>query len=487
MRMSLFGRLATGYLVIFALLAAASVYAIVQLYRLNDLTRSLQNIENQTLNYAKDLTDAMLAQVRFEKKYVITGDKGLIEQFRLSQSDFQAFLEGALAREIPEEVETRLARIQERHLRYVELFGEEQALIDAGADYNETAFMREKEAEADWIIAQLENIGRSSRRAIQSKLTQLEAIGSRATRVAILLTAASLFTGVILSFVITRSITRPVARLEEKTREIARGDFTGNLEVRSPPEMAALARAFNYMCSRLNELDQLKSDFFSTMSHELRTPLTSIKEGIGLLLEDRSTAMEGWRDKDQKEKQQKVLRILAEESNRLIGLVNSMLDIAKMEAGMMTFDYQSSQLLSLIRQVLLEMEPLAEGKQVALRVDLPSELPLVELDQERILQVLRNLIGNALKFTTQGAVCVKARRCAKTVEVSVSDTGPGISPEDLLTIFDKFRQGDRAGSRSGSTGLGLAIARYVVSSHGGKIWAESELGQGSTFTFALPV
>ena len=285
--------------------------------------------------------------------------------------------------------------------------------------------------------------------------------------------------GVVLSFIITRSITRPVGRLAEKTREIARGDFAGNLDVRSPPEMVALARAFNYMCSRLNELDQLKSEFFSIVSHELRTPLTSIKEGIGLLLDDRERTIS--------RKQQKVLRILAEESNRLIGLVNSMLDIAKMEAGMMTYYYESTQLVSLVRQVMLEMEPLAEGKGVVLQANLTPDLPLLQLDQERILQVLRNLIGNALKFTQEGSVRVTARRTVKAVEVSVSDTGPGISHENLVTIFDKFKQGNRGGPRSGGTGLGLAIVHHVISSHGGKIWAESEPGQGSTFTFALPL
>lgn len=478
MKMSLFARLVAGYLGIFALLAAGSVYAIVQLYRLNDVTHSLQSIENQMLNYVKGLTDAMLAQVRFEKKYVITRDKGLLEQFRLSQRDFQKLLLGALALDGAAEVKGRLERIQARHRSYLELFSQEQAWIEAGVPYGEDWFLRQKEGEADWIIAQLEAIGLSSRDDIEAKLTQLEAIGSQATRATILLTTTSLIMAVMLSFIITRSITRPVGRLKEKTREIARGDFTGELDVRSPPEMAELARAFNYMGSRLNELDQLKSDFFSTMSHELRTPLTSIKEGIGLLLDDRGSASP--------EKQQRVLRILSEESNRLIGIVNSMLDVSKMEAGMMTYDYENSQLLPLIRQVMQEMEPLAEGKHIALEADLPAELPPLRLDQERILQVLRNLIGNALKFTGQGSVCVTARHCDAAVEVSIKDSGPGILPENLLTIFDKFRQASRVGSRNGGTGLGLAIVHHVISSHGGKIWVESEPGQGSTFTFALP-
>jgi len=477
--MSLFSRLVIGYLTIFALLTAGSVFAIVQLYRLNDLTHSLQSIENRIVNYGKDLTDAMLAQVRFEKKYVITRDRGLAEQFRLSERHFQKLLSEERAIDLPDELQARLKQIQEHHQQYLRLFNNEQALIQAAKTYDQQAYLREKEAVADWIIAELDAINRSSRQDIDSKFEQLEVIGSRATRVAILVTGTSLVLGIVLSLIITRSITRPVGRLEEQTREIARGDFGGNIEVRSPPEIAELARAFNYMCNRLNELDELKSDFFSTMSHELRTPLTSIKEGIGLLLDDR--------EKRITEKQKKVLSILAEESNRVIGLVNSMLDVAKMEAGMTAYHYESTQIVNLARQVMVEMEPLAEAKRIALRADLPADLPLLRLDQERILQVFRNLMGNALKFTREGSVHVAARRTGKVIELSVSDTGPGISPENLLTIFDKFQQAHHDRSRSGGTGLGLAIVHHIISSHGGKIWAESEPGQGSTFTFMLPI
>lgn len=479
MGMRLFSRLVVGYFAILVLVTVGSVFGIVQLERLNDLTHSLQSIENRIVNYGKDLTDAMLAQVRFEKKYVITRDQGLIEQFRLLERHFQKLLLEARAIDLPIELQARLKQIEDRHRDYLRLFNDEQVFVQEGRPYDEQSYQRKKEAVADSILLELRAINTSSREDIGAKFAQLEVIGARATRVAIIVTGISLVLGIVLALVITRSITRPVRRLEEKTRQIARGNFAGDLEVRSPPEMAELARAFNYMGNRLNELDELKSDFFSTMSHELRTPLTSIKEGIGLLLDDSERQIT--------DKQKKVLRILAEESNRLIGLLNSMLDIAKMEAGMMTYHCQSTQLANLVRQVMMEVEPLAEAKHLALRSELPPDLPLLQLDQERMLQVLRNLVGNALKFTSVGSVHVAARSTGNVVELSVADTGPGISPEYLLTVFDKFQQGEHHASRSGGTGLGLAIVLQIISSHGGKIWVESEPGQGSTFTFTLPI
>jgi methyl-accepting chemotaxis protein len=227
MGMRLFSRLVIGYLTIFALVTAGSVFAIVQLYRLNDLTHSLQSIENRIVNYGKDLTDAMLAQVRFETKYVITRDKGLTDQFRLSERHFQKLLSEERAIDLPNELQERLKQIQERHKQYLRLFNNEQAFIQAAQTYDEQVYLREKEAVADWIIAELDAINRSSRQDIDSKFEQLEVIGSRATRVAILVTGISLVLGIVLSLIITRSITRPVGRLEEKTREIARGDFAG--------------------------------------------------------------------------------------------------------------------------------------------------------------------------------------------------------------------------------------------------------------------
>jgi two-component system sensor histidine kinase GlrK len=225
----------------------------------------------------------------------------------------------------------------------------------------------------------------------------------------------------------------------------------------------------------------MKSEFFSSMSHELRTPLTSIKEGTRLLLEGVGGSIT--------DKQKQLLTILREESDRLINLVSSLLDLSKMEAGMMTYSFTQSSLPPLIHKVMNEIGPLVEAKQIALNAELSPELPSIKMDSERILQALRNLIGNAVKFTPEGGlVTVSSKVHDRRVEVSVRDTGPGILAEDLATIFDKFQQTASNGPyRIKGTGLGLAIAKHIINSHGGEIWAESQPGRGSTFIFVLPV
>jgi two-component system sensor histidine kinase GlrK len=291
---------------------------------------------------------------------------------------------------------------------------------------------------------------------------------------------AALLGVILISLFITRSITSPLAKLIDKTREISNWVFKADLNLTSPPEIQELALAINSMCEKLKTVDKMKSDFFSTMSHELRTPLTSIKEGTSLLLEGVGGGTT--------EKQKKLLKIIAVESHRLIDLVNASLDLSKIEAGMMTFNFGSADITPLIQRVVTEVRPWALAKGIVFEVNHPPELPAVPMDTERILQALRNLIGNAIKFTPDGGkVTVSARHENKHLLLTVRDTGIGISRENLTDIFDKYRQGTLKDSNYiKGTGLGLAIVKHIVTAHGGNVWAESDPGQGSSFIFSLP-
>jgi two-component system sensor histidine kinase GlrK len=326
----------------------------------------------------------------------------------------------------------------------------------------------------------LEALQTERQQGTYDKVRELAQAGERAREAAVTITIASLIFILVLSLVIARSVTKPISILKNKTREIARGRFEGDLRLSSPPEIGELAASLNFMCQKLNELDKMKSDFFASMSHELRTPLTSIKEGTGLLLEGVGGPTT--------EKQRKLLTILVEESNRLIRLVNSLLDFSKMEAGMMNYSFERASLAPLIRKAIGEITPLLEAKEIRLETEIAEGLPTVKLDRERILQALRNLLGNAIKFTPKaGRVTVAAKPLKGKVEVSVRDTGPGIAAENLKKIFEKFHQGDSTGVFSpNGTGLGLAIAKHIIVSHGGEIWAENHPEQGSTFIFVLP-
>ena len=479
MRLSLFARLILGYLAIFVIVAAASVYAIFMLRQLGERTAAILKVDNRMFDHEKALTDLLLGQSRAEQKFGITRDEAWYLQFVRLKIDFEARLESvsALSDGMAAPI---LKSIQQDYLRYAALVEGESRYVRTNKAYPQAKYKQDKDALVDAILSGFERLRVNQQHATAAQLADLAATADQAREMSITIAIACLLAIVLMSLLLTRSITAPIALLKRKTEEIAKGNFESGVVVKSPPEIGALAEALSAMSERLRELDRMKADFFASMSHELRTPLTSIKEGTGLLLEGVGGATT--------EKQRKLLAILAEESNRLISLVNSLLDLSKMEAGMMTYEFEVSNVDPLIKRAVAEIAPLVEAKQIKLESAVAAALPAVRIDPERILQVLRNLLGNAVKFTPAGGqVSVTAKPLDGKLEIAVRDSGPGIPAESLISIFEKFNQGSRpSGSARSGTGLGLAIVKSIVSSHGGKIWAESQLGQGSAFIFVLP-
>jgi signal transduction histidine kinase len=478
-RLSLFSRLTIGYLAVFLIAALASGYAILQLGHFRDLTESILKVDNRILDHEKVLADLLLGQSRAEQKFAITKDEAWHLEFVRVKTDFEARLESAFALN-DRAAAPVLKKIQQDFNRYDELVESEARLVRTNKPYPQAQYKQEKDNLVDSMLASFEKLRLTQQQLTYTKVTDLAAAADQAREVSLTITAGCLLAIVLMSLLITHNITRPIGLLKNRTREIAKGNFEGRVGVKSPPEIKELAAAIDSMCEKLQELDRMKADFFASMSHELRTPLTSIKEGTGLLLD----GVAG----EPSEKQRKLLGILAEESNRLISVVNSLLDLSKMEAGMMTYDFEMSSVDSLIKRAVAEITPLVEAKHIKLESAIDAPLPSMRIDSERILQVLRNLLGNAVKFTPKGGqVSIIAKPANGKLEVSVKDSGPGIPMDSLVVIFEKFNQGSRNGphNRQG-TGLGLAIAKNIISSHGGKIWAESQLGKGSTFIFVLP-
>lgn len=479
MRLSLFSRLTIGYLAIFLIVALVSAYAVLQLRDFRDLTESILRVDTRLLDHEKTLADLLLAQSRAEQKFSITRDEVWYTQFERLQIDFEASLQSAVDLQ-DRAANPVLQQIAKAYRSYDELVADEARLVRAKKTYPQTRYKQDKDALIDSILSALEKIRTNQQRLTYAKVTDLAAAADQAGEFAGLISVACLLAIVLMTLFVTKSITRPIDLLKNKTREISRGNFEGKLLVRSPPEIGELAAAINSMCEKLHELDRLKADFFASMSHELRTPLTSIKEGTGLLLDGVGGEIT--------DKQRKLLGILAEESNRLINLVNSLLDLSKMEAGMMAYDFEMTHVDVLIKRALSEITPLVEAKEIALENAFDTAVPPVKVDPERILQVMRNLLGNAVKFTPKGGlVRIAAQPVNGKVAISVKDSGPGIPQESLTSIFEKFNQGSRQTPHvPQGTGLGLTIAKSIITAHGGKIWAESEPGKGSTFIFVLP-
>jgi signal transduction histidine kinase len=231
---------------------------------------------------------------------------------------------------------------------------------------------------------------------------------------------------------------------------------------------------------QLEVASQHKSQFLANMSHELRTPLNAILGYTELILDN----IYG----ETPDKMREVLERLQANGKHLLGLINDVLDLSKIEAGQLTLDLGDYSLQDVVHTVLVAVESLANGKKLSLTSVVGLNLPVGHGDERRLAQVLLNLVGNAIKFTDKGEVAIEATTSDGSFTVAVCDTGPGISPSDQGKIFEEFQQADNAATkRKGGTGLGLSIAKRIIKMHGGRIWVESDVGKGSTFAFTIPV
>jgi len=228
------------------------------------------------------------------------------------------------------------------------------------------------------------------------------------------------------------------------------------------------------------EADRAKTEFVSMVSHELRTPMTSIKGYADLLLMGSAGTLS--------DRQERFLTIIRNNVDRLTTLVDDLLDISRIESGRLDLEPEPMEVKEAVDRVITSMQARADEKSLGLRSEVPPKLPTVEADLDRVVQILTNLVGNACQYTpSDGEIVVSARREDGEVQISVQDTGVGIGPEDRERIFDRFfRADDPLVQGTSGTGLGLAIVKSLVEMHGGDIWVESELGEGSVFTFTLP-
>jgi signal transduction histidine kinase len=243
------------------------------------------------------------------------------------------------------------------------------------------------------------------------------------------------------------------------------------------------ARLFSEIGEKSRQLEiesKHKSQFLANMSHELRTPLNAILGYTELILDH----IYG----EAPDRMRQVLERVQTNGRHLLGLINDVLDLAKIEAGQLTLSLADYSLKEVVDGVVNAVEPLAVEKHLAFKTDVPARLPTGHGDERRIAQVLLNLVGNAIKFTDAGEVAIKASAANGSFTVAVCDSGPGISAADQAKIFDEFQQADSSSTRKkGGTGLGLSIAKRIIEMHRGQIWVESVPGRGSTFFFTLPV
>jgi signal transduction histidine kinase len=297
--------------------------------------------------------------------------------------------------------------------------------------------------------------------------------------------AGSLALALVLGLLLSWSIVAPLRRTQQRLATIAGGDFAGHLDVVNRDEIGALAADVNRMNNELGRLyreletaSRHKSDFLATMSHELRTPLNAIIGFSEVLHEQMFGALN--------ERQLAYVHDVLAAGKHLLELINDVLDLAKIEAGRMELTLSEVAIPDLLRSAVSMHSERADRAGIALGLATdPAEIT-IPADERRVRQIVFNLLSNAVKFTpADGSVEVSAHLDDGKVEIAVADTGPGIAAEDLESIFEEFEQADE-GRKAEGTGLGLPLSRKLVELHGGRLWAESEVGRGSTFRFTLP-
>lgn len=291
--------------------------------------------------------------------------------------------------------------------------------------------------------------------------------------------AAGILVSVLLGFVFSRRLSAPLRQMSQAARRIASGEFSERLPLRGQDEFGQLAGSFNDMVDALANLERIRRDFVSNVSHELRTPLTSIKGFVDGMLDGTVPA----------ERQQDYLKIVRDETHRMHRMVNDLLDLTKMESGSASLSPAVFDICELIRHCVIFLQQPFEDKDLRFEADFEHERMHVWADRDAIQRLLLNLLQNAIKFTPEkGLIRVGVQTVREKLEVSVSDTGVGISAEELPYVFDRFYKTDksRSSDRTG-VGIGLAIVRSIILAHHEDIRVASAPNQGTTFVFTLPL
>ena len=291
----------------------------------------------------------------------------------------------------------------------------------------------------------------------------------------------------LLGFVLSWSMIGPIKRMDSRLAAIASGDFTKHVDVTNRDELGDLAANLNRMNDELRRLygeletaSRHKSEFLANMSHELRTPLNAII-GFSQVLRQRLFG-------EVNEKQEEYLDDILSSGNHLLALINDVLDLSKVEAGQVELEVAPLSLREALERGVVMVRESAVKNGIELSLDLAPDVDLVDGDERRLRQVIYNLLSNAVKFTPAGgSVVVASTRVDGEAQVTVTDTGPGIAPEDQRRIFEEFQQTDVGARQREGTGLGLALSKRLVELHGGRIWVESQPGHGSRFAFTLPL
>lgn len=480
------------------IMAALLIYQVVSIHSVQATVTKLSTLDFRAGGLAVQLMRDRDLVEEYARKYFVGGDPDYVARLQELLGSFDGTLtelrSTTQSTRVREEIE-RVTTLWKEFSRILSGYQREPVQQWAGALPEELEARLEKlRAQAllvhEAALGEIESEGKAARRTGR----QAEVISWYTAALALLLCS-------VISLLIVRSISTRLRELTAGTRVVAEGRFVHQLEASGRDEFSQLARDFNTMTRRLGELDTLKKDFVSHVSHELKSPLASIQETIRLLLDQLPGPLT--------EKQKRLLELNLKSAGRLSAMIGNLLDLSRMEAGALQYDIKTHDLRELVRVGVAESELQAAEKRLDIALELPESPLSIECDCDRIIQVVENLLGNAIKFSPgPGTIDVAAGVSVGLPEglagrwpprpwtiapdetclmITVADHGPGVPDAQKEMIFEKFRQTGHGKKMAGQgVGLGLAITRTIVEAHSGAIWVEDNPGGGSQFIILLP-
>lgn len=480
MRLSIFWRLVLTALVIITVMGGVNLYALFQLRQLASMSSEMASYHYPAVESAKRLLSSLFAQLNSEKKFIATKDHTFLTNSKEELDEFQRSLHLLRSQERSAQGLKFLQDTEAVLAKRLAMFQGELQGVGGGFPRLSADYESRRDTMMDQMSVTLQDYIDLHEARMSVEVSESRASAAQAEAVTEQLVLVALVFGLGLAGVASYTILLPLRQLQSHIRKIGQGNLGASLQIKAPAELRELVDTVNWMGRKLQELDDMKTEFLAHVSHELRTPMASIREGTHLLLDEIPGPLA--------QEQRTILRIMADSSRRLIHLISTILDLSKMEAGMMEYRIVPVDLHRIGQVSIDKVRLLADAKYVQLVLEKIGDRVWVKADAARLEQVLDNLLSNALKFSPEGGIVkvqLKPDPEAGVLEVSVSDTGPGITPEDLPYIFERFYQGRTKVRHMAGSGLGLALVKNVVEAHGGRIWIESEKGKGATVRFIL--
>ena len=476
MKLTIYRKMMLGFGAVIVIMIITSTFILFELNTVSNAAKITLTSDVQVVDLAKQLDAILQYENGYAQKYLISRDETYFSIFVASSRRFDQYLSSLLKTQLDEIERSLIRNMRQAHESFVASMQSERDIQDSS--YNPVRDNLRSDS-LKTLFRSIDYLISTNQVSIGNAMSRIETSTDRSAKIALLLIAGSLLTAILAALIITRTITSPIDDLIRGTEQIARGKFE-KVRVSSNDEIALLAHAVNDMSVKIKNINKHRTQMMQQISHELQTPLQVMLSTYDILKSQTSGPLNN--------EQIQMLDTIRGGIKKLASFSKQYLDLAKIDSGMMKYYMEWTDLLQIIKPIVEDAKLVAARKNIT--VELTSlDAPKVMVDTKKISIVVSNLLSNAIKYTrNDGKVRAKVGPCTMGARVEIQDSGIGITPEELPKIFTRFYQASDTGRiRSGGIGVGLALVKAFTEGHSGKIYAESTVDGGSTFTVELPV